>query len=145
MEIKETQDTASTTYKDALDIRRAVFVVEQQVPLDLEIDQYEAECTHFVLYTSEQLPVATLRILLLKDTDDVLIQRVATLKNHRGNGYAAALVTAALAYLKTKNITCVELHAQLQAMPFYEKLGFQAFGKVFLDANISHMAMKKTI
>lgn len=145
MEIKETQDTASTTYKDALDIRRAVFVVEQQVPLDLEIDQYEADCTHFVLYTSEQLPVATLRILLLKDSDDVLIQRVATLKNHRGNGYAAALVTAALAYLKTKNITCVELHAQLQAMPFYEKLGFQAFGKVFLDADISHMAMKKTI
>lgn len=145
MEIKETQDTASTTFKDALDIRRAVFVVEQQVPLDLEIDQYEADCTHFVLYTSEQLPVATLRILLLKDSDDVLIQRVATLKNHRGNGYAAALVTAALAYLKTKNITCVELHAQLQAMPFYEKLGFQAFGKVFLDADISHMAMKKTI
>ena len=52
MEIKETQDTTSTTYKDALDIRRAVFVVEQQVPLDLEIDQYEADCTHFVLYTS---------------------------------------------------------------------------------------------
>ncbi|HCN74675.1 GNAT family N-acetyltransferase [Pseudolactococcus plantarum] len=145
MEIKETQDTASTTYKDALDIRRAVFVVEQQVPLDLEIDQYEADCTHFVLYTSEQLPVATLRTLVTKDDDDVLIQRVATLKNHRGNGYAASLVTAALAYLKTKNITCVELHAQLQAIPFYEKLGFQAFGSEFLDADISHMAMKKTI
>ena len=145
MEIKETQDTTSTTYKDALDIRRAVFVVEQQVPLDLEIDQYEADCTHFVLYTSEQLPVATLRILLLKDTDDVLIQRVATLKNHRGNGYAASLVTAALAYLKTKNIMRVELHAQLQAIPFYKKLGFEAFGSEFLDADISHMAMKKTI
>ena len=86
-----------------------------------------------------------MRVLLTKDTDHVLIQRVATLKNHRGNGYAANLVTAAIEFLKLKNITCVELHAQLQAMPFYEKLGFQAFGSEFLDADIPHMAMKKTI
>lgn len=145
MEIKKTQDLSSTIYRYALDIRREVFVQEQRVPLKLEIDDDEGNCIHFVLYTQAQIPTATLRILPAKDNQSVLIQRVATLKAHRGKGYAAQLLTAALEYLKSQNVEQVELHAQLQAIPFYQKLGFQTYGPKFLDANIPHLTMKKII
>ena len=145
MIIKQTRDISSPIYQHALDIRRFVFVEEQQVPLELEIDDNEGKCIHFVLYISEQTPVATLRILPDKDCKKVFIQLVATLQSYRGCGYAAMLLTAALDFLKTQNITQVELHAQLQALTFYEKLGFKAFGSEFLDADIPHLAMKKII
>lgn len=145
MEIKKTRDLSSPIYQHALEIRQIVFVIEQQVPLELEIDANEGACVHFVLYNSEKIPVSTLRILSDKDSKKVLIQRVATLRAYRGCGYAAKLLTSALDFLKTQNITQVELHAQLQAIAFYEKLGFQAFGSEFLDADIPHMSMIKII
>ena len=145
MTIKHTRDNLSPVYHQSLSIRHAVFVKEQQVPLTLEIDQNEAYCIHFVLYDDADTPVATLRILPDKSDKQALIQRVATLKPYRGKGYAFDLMTEALAFLKAQQIELAELHAQLEAIPFYEKLGFTSFGDEFLDADIKHLAMKKTV
>ena len=123
----------------------SVFVKEQQVPLTLEIDQNEAYCIHFVLFDDADTPVATLRILPDKSGKQALIQRVATLQPYRGNGYAFDLMTEALSFLTRQQFEFVELHAQLKAIPFYEKLGFTPFGDEFLDADIKHLAMKKTV
>jgi predicted GNAT family N-acyltransferase len=50
-----------------------------------------------------------------------------------------------LDFLQSQHFKLVELHAQLQAIPFYEKLGFESFGDIFLDAGIQHVAMKKIV
>lgn len=147
MKIKHTRDTLSDVYVQSLKIRNTVFVKEQQVPLSLEIDKDEAYAVHFVLLLDDQeeTPVSTLRILPSANGEQALIQRVATLKPYRGQGYARKLMIQVLDFLQAQHFKIVELHAQIQAIPFYEKLGFEPFGDIFLDADIQHIAMKKTV
>ena len=147
MKIKHTRDTLSDVYVQSLKNRNTVFVKEQQVPLSLEIDKDEAYAVHFVLLLDDQeeTPVSTLRILPSANGEQALIQRVATLKPYRGQGYARKLMIQVLDFLHAQHFKIVELHAQIQAIPFYEKLGFEPFGDIFLDADIQHIAMKKTV
>ena len=147
MKIKHTRDTLSDVYVQSLKIRNTVFVKEQQVPLSLEIDKDEAYAVHFVLLLDDQeeTPVSTLRILPSANGEQALIQRVATLKHYRGQGYAHELMLHVLDFLQSQQFKLVKLHAQLQAIPFYEKLGFEPFGDTFLDAGIQHVAMKKIV
>jgi predicted GNAT family N-acyltransferase len=145
MEIKQTRDTLSDVYIQALKIRNTVFVKEQQVPLSLELDANEAYCLHFVLYLDDGTAVATLRILPSENGKQALFQRVATLKAYRGQGYSSQLIQHVLKFLKDQQFEIAELHAQIQAIGFYEKLGFEAFGNEFLDAGIRHLAMKKIV
>ncbi|GFH41812.1 GNAT family acetyltransferase [Lactococcus hodotermopsidis] len=145
MEIKQTRDTLSSVYVQALKIRNTVFVKEQNVPCSLEIDENEAYCVHFVLFLDDETAVATLRILPSDNGKQALIQRVATLKAYRGEGYASQLIVFVLNFLKAQEFETAELHAQLHAIAFYEKLGFEAFGEEFLDAGIRHIAMKKRL
>lgn len=145
MIIKQTRDTLSEIYCQALKIRQTVFVKEQQVPANLEIDQHEAHCLHFLLLLDDGTPVSTLRILPSANGDQALIQRVATLKAYRGQGYARLLMLDVLEFLKVQGFQTAELHAQIQALSFYEGLGFEAYGDIFLDAGIQHLAMKKIV
>ena len=145
MKIKQTRDTLSDVYIQSLKIRNTVFVKEQQVPASLEIDKDEAYAIHFILQLDnpDETVVSTLRILPSANGEQALIQRVATLKPYRGQGYARELMVHVLEFLQSQHFKLVELHAQLQAIPFYEKLGFEPFGDTFLDAGIQHVAMKK--
>ena len=147
MKIKHTRDTLSDVYVQSLKIRNTVFVKEQQVPRSLEIDKDEAYAVHFVLLIDDpvETAVSTLRILPSANGEQALIQRVATLKPYRGQGYAHDLMVHVLEFLQSQQFKLVELHAQLQAIPFYEKLGFEPFGDTFLDAGIQHVAMKKIV
>lgn len=147
MKIKHTRDTLSDVYVQSLKIRNTVFVKEQQVPLSLEIDKDEAYAVHFVLLLDDQdeTAVSTLCILPSANGEQALIQRVATLKPYRGQGYAQKLMVHVLDFLQSQHFKIVELHAQIQAIPFYEKLGFESFGDIFLDAGIQHVAMKKIV
>lgn len=66
MKVVQTKDTLNTIYLDALRIRNQVFVVEQGVPLQREIDKDEAYAVHFVLYSDDQEAMATVRLLPLE-------------------------------------------------------------------------------
>lgn len=145
MIIKQTQDTGSDIYSHSLKIRQTVFVKEQHVPAELEIDEHEAHCCYFLLLLDDGTPVSTLRILPSDTGETALIQRVATLKAYRGQGYAHQLMVFVLNDLKTQGFKTAELHAQIQALSFYEGLGFEAYGDIFLDAGIQHLAMKKIV
>ena len=147
MKIKQTRDTLSDVYVQSLKIRNTVFVKEQQIPLSLEIDKDEAYAVHFVLLLddTDETAVSTLRVLPSANGEQALIQLVATLKPYRGQGYAHELMLHVLDFLQSQHFKLVELHAQLQAIPFYEKLGFESFGDIFLDAGIQHVAMKKIV
>ena len=85
MHVAQTKDTMSDLYLDAVRLRQRVFVAEQGVPEEMEIDEYEAHCIHFVLYT-DHVAVATCRLLPLEN-GVMKLQRMAVEKAYRGADY----------------------------------------------------------
>lgn len=144
MKILITKDTMSEIYLDAVRIRQKVFVQEQGVPANLEIDENEAYSVHFVLYTDDQKPAATVRLLPLDD-QTFKLQRMAVLKDYRGNNLGAEIIAEAELFAKQQQFKKIELGAQLTAEKFYQKLGYIAYGEVFQDAGIDHVHMKKVL
>jgi predicted GNAT family N-acyltransferase len=141
MEIKQTRDTMSDIYIQALKIRHEVFVKEQGVPLNLEIDENEAYTIHFVMYTDDMTPAATLRLLPSEDHKSFLLQRMAVMPDFRGQGFANTLIADAVQFVKAQGGTQIVLHAQIQAVGLYEKNGFKKVGDVFEEAGIQHYEM----
>jgi predicted GNAT family N-acyltransferase len=117
-------------------IRRAVFVVEQQVPEDEEWDDQDAVCQH-VMAVAEGVPVGTGRLL-----SDGHIGRMAVIKPWRGCGVGRAMLTTLLALARQSGFAEAVLHAQIHALLFYEKQGFIAEGPVFMEAGIAHRVMR---
>ncbi len=143
MVIVHTKDTMSGIYLDAVKIRHKVFVQEQQVPLSREIDKDEAYAIHFVLYDQGE-PLATARLLPI-DENQVKLQRMAVLKQARGRGLGEKVLEEAERFAKEQGFKEITLGAQLTARLFYENSGFIAYGPVFQDAGIDHIAMTKDL
>jgi len=122
----------------AFEIRRRVFVIEQEVDPSEEYDEDDDKCTHFIAYVDE-VPAGTAR-WRFKDKGIIKLERFAVEKAYRGMGVGAALVKAVLADLPLADK--VMMHAQLHAVPFYEKLGFVTYGPQFDECGIMHYAMK---
>lgn len=140
--VKSTRDIDSQIYKDALSIRKTVFVEEQNVPMELEIEN-ESEAIHFVGYKDEK-PVVTARVLS-EDSETWHVQRVATLKSARGQHLATDILTFIEGFATVYDIKYLTLGAQDQAQNFYLKLGYVIEGEGFMDAGIPHHTMIKTI
>lgn len=120
-------------------LRHEVFVLEQGVPLAEERDALDESATH-LLATDAGQPVGAARILFQADV--AKIGRVCVLKPARGTGLGADLIqTAVTIACDTPGITKAKLGAQIHALGFYEKLGFQAFGPIYDDAGIDHRDM----
>ncbi len=120
-------------------IRRQVFVEEQHVPEALEWDEFDAVSTHF-LYTENGEAIATARL-----KPDGQIGRMAVLKACRRRGIGSALLRFVLATAAHQSMTQVYLHAQVTAIGFYTRHGFVPKGDRFLDADIPHQAMIRTL
>lgn len=125
--------------KAALRIREEVFVHEQGVPLEMEIDDYDGIAWHVLAYEGD-LPVATARLITL-DACRVKIGRVATLRPFRHRGIATQILQLLLEYARREGFVEATLDSQLEAMPLYEALGFVASGAPFLDAGLIHRPM----
>lgn len=143
MKIVHTRDTMSDIYLDALRIRNQVFMVEQGVPKDIEIDKNEAACIHFVLYTDTQA-VATCRLLPLKD-GVMKLQRMAVLEEYRGKSFGREIIQETESFTRAQGYNTITLGAQITAVDFYEKLGYSKHGEQFMDANIPHYHMNKPV
>ena len=138
MKIEQTNDIAA-----CLALRRTVFIEEQRVPEDREIDDLDGGALH-LLATQDGQPIGSARILL--DGDTGKIGRVCVLPQARGTGLGAALIRAALDVLRVQpGITRAKLGAQTHALGFYEKLGFTAYGPVYDDAGIPHRDMTRDL
>ncbi len=134
--------TVVTTAEDrqaCYDIRTTVFVQEQNVPPELELDELEDQCVHF-LARENGVPLGTARLL---DRGYAKVQRVAIMRDARGTGLGRRLMGAVLAHAKGAGFTEARLDAQVSAIAFYERLGFVAEGPEFDDAGIAHRLMKK--
>lgn len=138
-----TENLNSKIYEDAVNIRYEVFVEEQKVPADVEIDELEDKSHHVVLYEDDQ-PMGTARIYHRGD-GIYKIQRVAVLKNYRGKGIGVQLMKECELQISKLRGTKITLGAQLQALSFYEKLGYTAEGAEFMDAGIPHREMTKML
>jgi len=136
--------TSSKETTAMLKIRFEVFVNEQNVALDEEIEDDEFTYQAFVLYLEEKA-IGTVRYKHI-DKNTVKIGRFAIIKEQRGKGYGRQLMTFVeqLINVKVKSLTLV-LGAQLQAVPFYRSLGYECLGEQYIEANIPHMHMKKTV
>ncbi|MBT2756316.1 GNAT family N-acetyltransferase [Mesobacillus foraminis] len=127
---------------DAFLVRKTVFIGEQNVPEEEEIDQFEDEAAHFVLYQDE-VPAGAGRFRVLDGVGKV--ERICVLKSQRGTGAGNAIMSKIEDYAKSQGISALKLNAQVHAIPFYSKLGYIVTSEEFLDAGIPHKTMKKNI
>lgn len=126
----ETQRAAAQT------IRRDVFVLEQQVPLELEWDDMDALSLHAVAYDQQQQALGTGRLL-----PDGHIGRMAVCKTARGAGIGAKILQTLMAAARERGDAKIMLNAQLAALPFYKRYGFVEDGEEFVEAGLRHVRM----
>jgi predicted GNAT family N-acyltransferase len=118
-------------------VRDPVFIVEQNVPLEDEIDALDPRSHHVIARAADDTPIGTARL-----TPDRMIGRMAVVAGWRGRGVGAALLEAILDQARAQGYPAVELHAQTHAIPFYEKFGFVAYGEAFDECAIMHRMMR---
>ena len=122
---------------DAQAIRFEVFVDEQKVPAEIELDAMDALSLHGVAYDASGAAVGTARLL-----PDGHIGRMAVRKTVRGGGIGSALLQALMAQARARGHRHVVLSAQTQAEPFYARHGFAREGEQFQEAGICHVQMR---
>jgi predicted GNAT family N-acyltransferase len=132
----------SQLMRDALDLRRAVFVEEQGVPPEMEVDDEDKDAVHLVATIGERV-VATLRITPMGNADR--IGRVAVRREFRRKRIASRLVERAAQLIAEKGGREIVLHAQIQTVDFYRRLGYCEEGEVEQDAGIPHIWMRKRL
>jgi predicted GNAT family N-acyltransferase len=131
-------------------VRKEVFVVEQGVAPDIEYDAYDAGAVHVLAVRDDRVPLGTGRLLYgeaaaAKTGGDLTVGslgRLAVTREARGLGVGAALVRAIEDAARARGLAAVDLHAQTQALGFYERLGYVPYGAEFPDAGIPHRAMR---
>ncbi len=131
---------------DAYLIRERVFVEEQKVPKEFEIDEFENVCQHYLARDDDGKAIGTAR---WRKTDrGFKLERFAILKEWRGKGIGSLLVKKVLEDVQANKLNdqeLVYLHSQVDAIPLYAKFGFKQVGKQFEECGILHCEMTLTI
>lgn len=129
-------------YNQCLDIRKRVFVKEQNVPLDREIDEHEDFATHILL--KDDTPLGTVRYRpLSKET--IKVERMAVLPEARGMKLGRKLMDFVHEHAELYGYEKSKLGAQTHAASFYESLGYKVVSEEFEDAGIPHVTMEREI
>ena len=125
--------------KDICVIRYEVFVDEQSVPEELEIDGLDGEAKHALAFV-DGVPIGTGRIL-----NDGHIGRVAVLKNYRGLGIGKSIMKELIKWAQDMRLEKVWLSSQWHAYSFYLDLGFICVGEIYKEAEIDHIKMYRVL
>lgn len=133
IEIKPNED-----FSASYEIRKTVFVEEQNIPIENEMDGLDSVCFHIILY-NDVAPVGSGRLYVHLHV--ARLGRVAVLQNERGKGYATLICKALIDIAKRENAKRVTLDSQAYVVPLYEKLGFISEGDEFLEEGIPHVKM----
>jgi predicted GNAT family N-acyltransferase len=137
MKYQVTLDCWNVQQKVAQAIRYEVFVIEQQVPVELEWDDMDDQCLHALAYDEHGRAIGTGRLL-----PDGHIGRMAVRKNARGAGIGGAILVALMLQAKQRGDNAVLLNAQTHAESFYLRHGFEREGDEFMEAGIPHIQMR---
>lgn len=128
---------------DVFELRRRVFVEEQSVPADLELDGRDGDAVHAIAREGDDA-VGTGRLRRLDDVTGK-IERVAVLPNYRGEGLGRRLMEALEGEARARDVERIELHAQLDVEGFYHALGYVTVSDVFEEAGMAHVEMEKRL
>jgi predicted GNAT family N-acyltransferase len=150
--------SGSREVAEAYAVRHEVFVTEQGVPADLELDSYDEDADHFVAFLDEvlarQVAVGAGRLVVepagFAGIDPSLgpvghLGRLAVRRPGRGTGLGVALVRAIEARARSRGLRVMVLSAQTQAVGFYERLGYTPYGEVCDDAGLPHRWMRSPL
>ena len=118
-------------------VREAVFMREQGVSAELEWDGLDENSHHVLALSNAGQAIGCGRIL-----PNAHIGRIAVLKEWRCKKVGTAILEGLLAYAQSRHYPEVDLDAQVQALPFYQRFGFVEEGEVFMDANIPHRKIR---
>ena len=121
-------------------LRRRVFIEEQHVPEELEWDEHDAACPHFLATDADGTPVGCIRLLPTGQ-----VSRLCVLQERRSEGIGRRLLDAAVAEARRLGLREIFLHAQTHATSFYESAGFSVDGGIFVEAGIPHRLMVKQL
>ena len=135
--------TSHSELEGAFEVRKQVFVEEQGISEDLEIDGHEEEALHIVVKDGERV-IGTARVLFLA-TNQVKLERMAILKTFRRKGIGRRLIYHLSEDLSKKQVVQVVLHAQYSVVAFYKSCGFEESGSPFWEAGIKHIKMQKKL
>ena len=124
--------------EQAFRIRIRVFVREQRVPADLELDEDDKQALHLLASLAGRV-VGTARIVV--HGRQAKIGRMAVLKSYRRKKVGKELLTRAITTAKKQGARKIYLHAQVAVIGFYESAGFRCAGPVFDEAGIAHRKM----
>lgn len=137
----------SERMREALAIRIAVFVDEQGVPLDMEIDEHDRDDQHAVhaLVRDETGAAIAAGRYYLRDDGGVQIGRMAVLEDARGRHAGMQLLVALMNEARSHGHSHAVLSAQTHAVAFYRKAGFVHYGEIYDDAGIAHVNMRSSL
>ena len=136
--IRVTRVSSKEELKHAFGIRMRIFVKEQGVPQQIELDRDDGRAFHF-LAVAEGKPIGTARVVMRRGS--ARIGRMAVLKTYRRRGVGATLLKRAVRFAKARGARNIFLHAQVHVVGFYDKAGFRCVGPVFDEADIPHRKM----
>jgi predicted GNAT family N-acyltransferase len=140
IEVREARDDAER--RAALALRHDVFVDEQGVPPELEIDEHDETAVHLIALDGARI-VGVCR--LVEDGARAKFGRLVVARDARGGGVGSALLSEAERRARALGAEQMVLTAQTSAVGLYERAGYTARGDVFLDAGIEHMTMVKRL
>lgn len=121
-------------------VREAVFVLEQHVPREMEIDGDDPRSVHVLARATDGTPIGTGRL-----TPGGRIGRMAVLRDWRGRSVGTVLLDTLLDQARACRLGMVQLHAQRDAIAFYQRHGFEPDGEEFEEAGIPHVLMHRTL
>jgi len=135
--------SSDSELKAAFEVRRQVFVVEQNILEDLTFDGHDRQALHMVVMEGESA-IGTARVLFLSD-NQAKLERMAVLKPFRQRGIGTRIVSYLIEELRKRQIEQVFLHAQYAVVAFYKTCGFEESGLPFCEVEIQHVKMQRRL
>ena len=129
--------------RGAFEVRRQVFIKEQNIPEDLEFDTYDREALHMVVKDGKRV-IGTARVLFLT-ANQVKLERMAISEPFRRKGIGRRIIYYLNEELIKRQVEKVVLHAQCSAITFYKSCGFEESGAPFWEVGIKHIKMQKQL
>lgn len=136
IKIVETEEELEQAYH----VRMNVFVKEQKVPAEEELDEHDQRAIHFIGIDDGQV-IAASRLRFVEDSGK--LERICIEKDYRGKSYGKRLIEYMEEEIKRHDYNKAKLNAQTYAKSFYQKLGYETISGEFMDAGIPHVAMVK--
>lgn len=126
----------------AYHVRMTVFVEEQKVPPEEELDEHDKTCFHFIGFEDVD-PIAASRLRFVDNYGK--LERICVLKKHRGKSHGTQIINKMEEVITNKGYSKSKLNAQTHAINFYQDLGYEIVSGEFMDAGIPHVTMVKNL